>query len=162
VGLGAAIALATLGGGEDGPREADPSPSPAATATATQTRQPTEAGGGAATATPTPPPPTPTPDGGWARINGIRLAGNVYEVAFETDGFTYGLPGIHVHFFFDTVPVSQAGTPGLGPWAVYGGPSPFTDYTVADRPAGARQMCVLVANPNHSIRPGTGNCFDLP
>jgi hypothetical protein len=118
----------------------------------------------APTFTPVPPTPTPTatPQGGWARINGITAVGGVYQIAFETQGFTYSLPGIHVHFFFDTVPVAQAGSPGGGPWAVYGGPSPFTGYRVSDKPGAARQMCILVANPDHSIRPGTGNCVALP
>jgi hypothetical protein len=87
---------------------------------------------------------------------------NVYEVVFEVNGFTYGLPGNHVHFFFDTVPVDQAGTPGGGPWELYGGPSPFTGYRLAQRPTGAKSLCILVANPDHSIRRGTGNCFPLP
>jgi hypothetical protein len=48
---------------------------------------------------------------------------------------------------------------------LYGGPSPFTGYSFADRPFGpdgAEQMCILVANPDHSVRLGTGNCVKLP
>jgi hypothetical protein len=66
-----------------------------------------------------------------------------------------------VHFFFDTVPPDEAGLPGQGPWIVYGGPSPFTGYGVADR-GDAMQMCILVANADHSVQVNTGNCFDLP
>lgn len=74
-----------------------------------------------------------------------------------------GVSGVvHLHFFWDTVPLANAGAPGAGPWFVYGGASPFTGYSVAEKPAGAKQMCVLVANPDHSVRPGTGNCFTLP
>lgn len=51
---------------------------------------------------------------------------------------------------------------GSGPWFVYGGPSPFTGYGAADRPLGATRLCVLVANPDHSIILGSGNCVDLP
>ncbi|GIK75069.1 MAG: hypothetical protein BroJett021_40570 [Chloroflexota bacterium] len=72
------------------------------------------------------------------------------------------MPGDHVHFFFDTVPPEQAGMLGSGPWFVYGGPSPFTGYGAADRPLGATRLCVLVANPDHSIILGSGNCVDLP
>ncbi len=56
----------------------------------------------------------------------------------------------------------QAGVPGNGPWKIYDGPSPFTEYKVSDRPSGADKICVLVANPNHTIQPDTGNCFPLP
>jgi hypothetical protein len=75
---------------------------------------------------------------------------------------------MHMHFYFDTVSSEQAGAPGGGPWQIYpnmsGGSasSPMMLYGVADRPAGANQMCVLVANPNHSVNQGTGNCYPLP
>jgi molecular chaperone DnaK len=96
-------------------------------------------------------------------ITDIALDDGVYLVSFTTDGFTASLPEPHhVHFFFDTVAPSQAGRPGSGPWEMYGGPSPFTGYTVEDRPDGAAQLCVLVAEPDHSVRTDTGNCRDLP
>ncbi len=97
-----------------------------------------------------------------AEITYIGLSGSQYVVTFQTLGFTPQLPGQHVHFFFDTVSPLEAGLPGSGPWIVYGGPSPFTGYGVADRPVGATQMCVLVANPDHSVIQGTGNCTALP
>ena len=101
-----------------------------------------------------------------ARILSITLnANNEYVVAFETDNYEPALPGVHVHFFFDTVTTNEAGVPGSGPWIAYGGSSPFTQYGFADRaigPYGAEKMCILVANQNHSIRPGTGNCIKLP
>ena len=74
----------------------------------------------------------------------------------------------HVHFFFDTVPISQAGSPGEGPWQLYpasygaAGTSPFTLLGPSEKPQGAQELCILVANPNHSIIPGTGNCKNLP
>jgi len=67
-----------------------------------------------------------------------------------------------MHFFFDTVSVPDAGVPGAGPWFLYAGPPPFTGYKVSDKPADASQMCILVANPDHSIIPDTGNCMTLP
>ena len=97
-----------------------------------------------------------------ARINSIDAQGDRYAVEFETFGFEPQLPDQHVHFFFDTVPPEQAGVPGGGPWKLYGGPSPFTEYGPGDRPQGATQMCVLVANPDHSVQLNTGNCFPLP
>jgi hypothetical protein len=75
---------------------------------------------------------------------------------------------IEIAFFFDRVPPEEAGVPGSGPWQIYptgpGKPntSPFTLYTVDQRPKGATQMCILVANADHSVNQGTGNCVDLP
>jgi uncharacterized repeat protein (TIGR01451 family) len=102
------------------------------------------------------------PPDDYAEITSITLSGSQYVVTFQTVGFTPQLPGQHVHFFFDTVPPLEAGLPGSGPWYVYGGPSPFTGYGTADRPVGATQMCVLVANPDHSVIQGSGNCYALP
>lgn len=95
-------------------------------------------------------------------INSIKMSEAAYEVGFTTSGFTPQLPGQHIHFYFNTVPAAQAGMPGSGPWFVYGGSSPFTGYGIADRPKGATHLCALVANPDHSVIPGTGNCISLP
>jgi hypothetical protein len=97
-----------------------------------------------------------------ARIDAIYEQSGAYVVDFESFGFTPQLPGQHVHFFFDTVPPVQAGVPGEGPWKLYGGSSPFTEYSVGDRPPGATQMCILVANADHSVQPDSGNCLNLP
>jgi hypothetical protein len=113
------------------------------------------------TATPAP-TPSPTPAGRQARINGITLSGSTYVVQWQAFGYKPALPGRHVHFFFDTVKPVDAGIPGAGPWFVYAGPNPFKGYKVSDKPAGATQMCILVANANHSVNQNTGNCVDLP
>jgi hypothetical protein len=97
-----------------------------------------------------------------ARINNISIQGDRYAVDFQTFGFAPQLPGQHVHFFFDTVPPDQAGVPGQGPWKLFGGSSPFTEYAVGERPQYATQMCILVANEDHSVQLNTGNCVDLP
>ena len=130
-----------------------PSPSPLPTAAPTPTPSPL------ATAAPT---PTPTPAGRQARITRIRVRDGRYVVDYEVFGYRQELPGRHVHFFFDSVPPREAGVPGSGPWILYAGPSPFTRYSVSDRPDGASQMCILVANPDHSVIRRTGNCVDLP
>ncbi len=95
-------------------------------------------------------------------ITNIHVDQGRYVVEYQTYNYTERLPGQHVHFFFNTVPPDQAGEPGHGPWFVYGGPRPFTEYRVIDRPGGATQMCALVANPDHSVQPDSGNCVDLP
>jgi hypothetical protein len=114
----------------------------------------------------TPPSATPSPTlptDLYVAITGIGVEGNYYVVDYETYGYREELPGTHVHFFFDTVPVEQAGSPGSGPWILYGGPRPFTEYRLSDRPAGATQMCARVANPDHSLyHEESGNCYDLP
>jgi hypothetical protein len=99
----------------------------------------------------------------YVRINSITLdSTGHYVVDYETFGYTEQLPGRHVHFFFNTVPPDQAGMPGKGPWYLYGGPRPFTKYRETDRPAAATQMCALVANKDHSVIQGSGNCVNLP
>ncbi len=121
--------------------------------------------------------PTPTdevpdvPDGRYVRIDAVALddqAAGAYSVTFEPFGFQPligpGPEDFHVHFFFDTVAPEDAGTNGQPPgeWFLYDGPSPFTGYTVTDRPEGATRMCALVADAAHAITVGTGNCVDLP
>ena len=108
------------------------------------------------------PSATPTPAGRQARITGISISDGRYIVDYQVFGFEPALPGQHMHFFFDTVSVADAGVPGTGPWFLYAGPMPFTGYKVSDRPSAATQMCILVANADHSIVPDTGNCVDLP
>ena len=156
-------------------RGATPSSSPVATtsssaapsATPSATPAPTTSPSPQPTATPAPTPtpvptPTPTPSGRAARITGITLSGGNYVVDYQVFGYTAVLPGRHVHFFFNTVSEGQAGVPGKGPWELYAGPVPFTKYSVSERPGAATQMCVLVANSDHSVVKGTGNCVDLP
>ncbi|MEA3334519.1 MAG: hypothetical protein U9R25_01315 [Chloroflexota bacterium] len=107
-------------------------------------------------------PETPPSVPNTASINHITHDGSRYLVDFETFGFEAVLPGQHVHFFYDTVPPEQAGMPGSGPWILYGGPTPFGEYTVDSRPSGATLMCILVANPDHSVIAESGNCYPLP
>lgn len=109
-----------------------------------------------------PPAATSTPTTPYVVITDILLDNNTYIVDYEVHNFSDTL---HVHMFFDTIPPEQAGSPGSGPWKLtwgkYGDP-PFTQYGTANRPAGATQMCALVANSNHSIQLNSGNCVDLP
>lgn len=147
------------------------SPVPTATGTSVPTATepaavilPTSTEAPIATQTPTTAPTaTSTLPPLYVRINSITVnADDYYVVDYQTFGYTEILPGQHVHFFFDTVPVEQAGSPGNVRWYLYGGPRPFDKYRVSDRPSAATQMCALVANSNHSIIPESGNCLDLP
>ncbi|MEM7032084.1 MAG: right-handed parallel beta-helix repeat-containing protein [Chloroflexota bacterium] len=109
----------------------------------------------------------PTSNVEWARITDISIDADLnYIVDFETN-FTPNVSDVHVHFFFDTVSVANAGTQGSGgTWIPYGGGSPFTGYGFddwTDGPYGAERMCILVADaPSHATRSGTGNCVRLP
>ena len=97
------------------------------------------------------------------KITGISIAGSKYVVQYQTNGFVPNLTsGIHLHFYFNNVAPEDAGMPGSGPWKMYGGPQPFTGYSVSQRPEGVTQLCAAVANPDHTIIQGTASCFDLP
>lgn len=127
--------------------------------------QPTATYQNTATQAPTIEPATPAPTYPplYVEIDEITFtSSNQYSVAYETFGFTEVLPGQHIHFFFDTVTPENAGMPGSGPWILYGGPRPFTGYSVYQKPRDATQMCALVANANHSVILESGNCVDLP
>jgi hypothetical protein len=168
----ACLAVAVIGGrfllsGINAPPE--PTATVAATATGEVTEEPVAVVLATETLTPTPPPtetpsPTlsPTPEGPYVVITDIQVEGNFYIVDYEVQNLE---DTMHVHMFFDTVPPEQAGSPASGPWKLtwnqYGDP-PFTQYGIANRPAGATQMCSLVARGNHSVILGTGNCIDLP
>jgi hypothetical protein len=144
---------------------------PTASLPPTNTAEPEQAASPTPALTPTivPSPtlsPTPTipPGISFVRINGIALDNDSnYLVNYETFEFIEELPGEHIHFFFNTVPPNEAGAPeGSGQWVIYGGPRPFSGYSQNQRPVNATQMCALVANPDHSVQPGSGTCFDLP
>jgi serine/threonine-protein kinase PknK len=140
-----------------------PTPTPEPTAEPTPTAEPAAAEDPAPAETATPDPRTTYPtDRDYALIEGITLDGDWYAVDFRTLRYDAELPGQHVHFFFDTVAPEQAGLPGDGPWFVYATPSPFREWGPGDRPPGAEELCVLVANEDHSVQPESGNCWPLP
>ena len=78
----------------------------------------------------------------------------------------------HVHFFFDTVPVEEAGMPGSGPWYAWdaddgGGELVFTglttenlgDYAYED----GAELCIAQASYDHTLTdPSTYYCVVVP
>lgn len=101
--------------------------------------------------------PIPTVPAGipYARINNITLDDQgQYVVEYETFEFTEQLNGLHLVFFFDTHSIDQG--------YMYGGPHPFTKFTQVLRPEDSSQICVLVSNQDHSVRPESGTCSVLP
>ena len=103
----------------------------------------------------------------FVEIKGIDEEEGAYVVYFTVAGYSPKISEeegtLHIHFFFDTVAPENAGTNGNPPgeWALYDGPSPFTQLKVSDRPEGATKICALVADHQHRITTGTGNCLDL-
>lgn len=157
--VGGALALGG-GGGGDGENATD-------TTTTSTTAAPS-------TTAPTAPTTTALPavtvgaGGRGVRIDSITIKDGAYQVVYRTAGYTPKISNEagshHIHFFFDTVTPENAGTngPKPGEWILYDVPSPFTLYKVSDKPAAARYMCALVADRNHGVEVGTGNCASLP
>jgi hypothetical protein len=94
-------------------------------------------------------------------LTGITLdAQQRYAVDFVVKDFVPTYPGgTHIHFYFNTFTADQVGIGGNANRRSYGGSPPFTDYGAADRPEGATQLCAIVANPDHSVLPNSGNCY---
>lgn len=152
--VGGVVGWALAGrGGEEG---ASATPVPTQAPETQPTAEPTGAPGAQA------PPQSAT-------ITNIELRGGKYVVHFTTQGFEPRLDETtkHVHFFWNTVLPAEAGVPRDGPWDIWPnqpgaiGTSPFAEggqLTEANRPPNANEICVLVANFNHSVIPNTGNC----
>ncbi|NLD75904.1 MAG: Hsp70 family protein [Acidimicrobiales bacterium] len=126
------------------------------------------------------PAPTPCPDApATACITDLIVeADGSLTATYVTSGYTPELEPVsdHIHFYFDSVvgdDERNAGTAGSGgDWRLWDAPNPFratggeqgrTGYTIADADAvGAEQLCSIVADPNHAVVPGTGNCMAIP
>jgi hypothetical protein len=105
----------------------------------------------------------PLPDIPRIRITDIAIDGQgQYAVAFEVRHFEPAYPGTHIHFFWDTFSEEDVGIGGDANRRAYGGPSPFAGLAASDRPAEARRLCAVVAVPDHTVLPNSGNCFALP
>jgi hypothetical protein len=116
-----------------------------------------------------------------ARLTDVKLQNGTYVATYTVKGFEpiiydantrKGNPeDHHVHFFFDTVPTQQAGTPGQGPWTVWDrdsgrGQLRFDAFSVSNQAQqggeGASKLCILVADAQHGVEQGSGNCLPLP
>ena len=106
-----------------------------------------------------------------AFITDIARDGDNVVVHYETVGYephqNAGPDSHHVHFYFDTVPVSQAGIPADSHnWVAWGLEDGGGDYVytfpASDIPAGASQLCASVANVNHGLDDFNFQCVRLP
>jgi hypothetical protein len=104
-------------------------------------------------------------------ITDIALDGDNVVARYETTGYeahqNAGPESRHVHFYFDTVPVTQAGIPAdSANWVAWGleegGGEPVYTFPVSDIPAGATQLCASVANVNHGLDDLNFQCVPLP
>jgi molecular chaperone DnaK len=163
--------------------DAQPAPAPAADVPATSTTPPP---------TPSPETIAPAPvDAASAPTpcpTAVERAACIVDISVDAAGglvATYVVSGYepelepigdHIHFYFDTAvrgDERNAGSAGAGgDWRLWDAPNPFTatggeqgrtGYTLADaRLVGATALCAIVARPDHSVVPGTGNCIGVP
>jgi hypothetical protein len=149
VGVGAFVLL----GGDDGGDAA-----PDVTGQVVQTAgQPSDGGGSAAQPSGR---ECTAPTGRCVFITDIARDGDNMVVHYETVGYephqNAGADSHHVHFYFDTVPVTQAGMPAdSGNWVAWGleegGGEYVYTFPVTDIPAGASQLRASVANVDHAL-----------
>ena len=108
---------------------------------------------------------------------GVDAAQNLV-IPFEALGFDPFIgpaPNRHIHFYFPVGTMASdpsnagSGGPSPGDWVLWDEPNPFgpggnqSPYQVADaREVDAREICVLVADSEHAVSVGTGNCLPLP
>ncbi len=126
------------------------------------------------------PTPCPTEQERVACLTAVAMDPSTGEMiaAYESFGFIPELEPVdyHLHFYLDTVVAGderKAGTaePGGG-WRSWDGILPFTTsggengrvgFSQADVvAAGARHLCVIVADPDQRAVPGSGNCAPIP
>lgn len=116
------------------------------------------------------PPVAVGASGRGALIDSIELEPDGYEVHYRVEGFEPLIADDparhHLHFFFDTVPFEWAGTQAppenQGTWFLWDEPDVFDGWGPGDRPDGAMEMCVLVADHQHRVEVDSGACHPLP
>ncbi len=109
-------------------------------------------------------------NGNCVTINSITANGDELTATYSVVGFVPDLDGgplsKHIHFYFDTIGVSQAGEPGSGPWVMWDvDPTTgqlFYRFRRSEIPEGARQLCASVANVNHGLDDHLASCRNLP
>jgi hypothetical protein len=116
-----------------------------------------------------------TPVDARAEITDVTMADGRYLPTFVTESFTPDIEGgdLHVHLFWNSTPVAEAGAPSPGPWLMWDEPAQVDDefFDVTRRPADADAICIVVVDAAHQIADidgdrardmDTGNCHSLP
>ncbi len=104
-----------------------------------------------------------------AFIDEITRDGDTFTARYTTTGYDPKLNGgpesRHVHFYFDTLPVTQAGIPAPTNWVAYDtdrNGELLYEFSASDVPAGATKLCASVANVNHGLDDHLQDCMALP
>ncbi len=183
--IGGIVAFALASGGDD-PVDAAPGTS-AATVPATVTTVPgiapqptdpssTSAPAPAPTSSPaTDPAPAPAPYPPETRrteLTGITVVDGVFEITYDTINFEPLIADYHVHFHWNTFAPGSVGTASdpIGEWIVWDlddqGRKVFDQFSPDAIPAGATQICAIVADSTHAVDApewvdDTVSCIDL-
>jgi molecular chaperone DnaK len=120
----------------------------------------------------------PTREPPYADITDVEVVDGRYVLTYDATGFTPMIDdagAFHVHFFWDTLPVLNAGSNGPDPgrWLLWDTPFEVSDafFDRAERPPGSRQICVVIADNAHGVADvtgdgepdtDTGGCIDIP
>ena len=163
--IGGIVAFALASGGDD-PVEAVPGTS-AASVPATVTTvpgiapQPTDPPSTSTPATDPPatdpaPPPYP-PETRRTELTGITVVDGVYEITYDTFNFEPLIADYHLHFHWNTFAPASVGTASdpIGEWIVWDfddqGRKVFDQFSPNAIPAGATQICAVVADSSHAV-----------
>jgi actin-like ATPase involved in cell morphogenesis len=153
----AGVAFAVLGGDDDGGGDDDEAAPPVTTSTVAE-------------------PDCASSSGRCVFIDEITAdeSGDLV-VAYSTVGYEPRIDDddeeqFHIHFFYDTVPLQQAGAPGRGPWIVWDRDPQgrFLLHDVpgvseAQIPSRATQLCAVVGTHDHRLdEDPKPSCKDLP
>ena len=102
-------------------------------------------------------------------ITGIARDGDEFVATYQTVGYEPDKDGDqesrHIHFYFNTVRVDQAGHPATGPWEVWDvdeNGELIYRLDAADVPPEATELCASVANVNHGLDDHRQHCVGLP
>jgi actin-like ATPase involved in cell morphogenesis len=185
--IGGIVAFALASGGDDpadaGAPGATVATVPAATVTTvpgvapqpTDPPAPTSAPGTSAPATAAPatsaPAPYP-PETRRTELTGISVVGDVYEISYDTINFEPLIADYHLHFHWNTFAPGSVGTASdpIGEWIVWDlddqGRKVFDQFSPGAVPAGATQICAVVADASHAVDApewvdDTVSCVDL-
>ncbi len=168
--LAVAAALVLLGGAAFAlsPDDEKPAGPGASTTLVATTVPPTSVPPGSTTVPPvgssTVPPTTIADPGIQTTIESIVADGDAYEITWAAN-FAADVNAQHVHLYWDTVGVENAGTQGSGPWELTD-VSPYRSENVlrpSNRPAGATAICITAADAGHAVIDfGVEQCMPAP
>ena len=81
----------------------------------------------------------------------------MYEITYETINFEPLIADHHLHFHWNTFAPGSVGTTSdpIGEWIVWDlddqGRKVFDQFSPSEIPAGATQICAVVANASHAV-----------